>query len=401
MVTADFPHRLKPLFVLLLLAGSTLRAHADKGSEGSVMDSTLISIDSEKEASSHKKRFIQPILDYFRNANKVKDFRKFDFGILPGPHYSSTAGLGLGMVATGSYTMDKKDSLLDRSNVSLYGDITTKGFMLIGIQGLNFFPKNKFRLEYRTYIYTFPTLFWGMGYSNGENNDNETEYRRLRLEGLIRFMARIAPNTYLGPIASIKYVKASEIEEKGLALFNNQSKEIHSQTVGLSFTYDSRDFMLNASKGYFVQLDQTFTPRFLGNSYCDPIPVDKAFEWGCDKVVVILTRPANYIRDPKKDILLSKFIQPEYANASEKLKGRAQLYNETLEYCKRLQAEGKVLIIAPDNTCGMDTLTKDTAPMDEFYQMGYKDGEKVELFVNANKEEPKLLIHKLSNILKR
>ena len=141
--------------------------------------------------------------------------------------------------------------------------------------------------------------------------------------------------------------------------------------------------------------------HYFDGALSDPIPVDKAFEWGCDKVIVVLTRPANYIRDPKKDILLSKFIQPEYANASEKLKNRANLYNETLERCKRLQAEGKVLLIAPDNTCGMDTLTKDTAPMDEFYQMGYKDGEKIELFINANKEEPKLLIARLSNRLKR
>lgn len=140
---------------------------------------------------------------------------------------------------------------------------------------------------------------------------------------------------------------------------------------------------------------------YFDGALSDPIPIDKAFEWGCDKVIVILTRPANYIRDPKKDILLSKFVQSTYPNAAEKLRGRADLYNKTLERCKLLQAEGKVLLIAPDNTCGMDTLTKDTAPMDEFYQMGYKDGEKVEIFMNANKEEPKLLIQKLSSILKR
>lgn len=215
-----------------------------------------------------KRNLVTRVIDYFRDANKVKDYRKFDFGFIPGPHYSSTAGLGLGMVATGTYTMDKNDPELPRSSASLFGDITTKGFMLIGIQGMNIFPKEKYRLDYRTYIYTFPTKYWGMGYANGNVDDNESEYRRLRLEAMARFLFRVAPNTYIGPMVNFKYVKASEIEEKGLPLFEGQDLQVNSQTLGFSFTYDSRDFILNAERGWYVQLDQTFTPRFLGNDYC-------------------------------------------------------------------------------------------------------------------------------------
>ena len=224
--------------------------------------------DSVGAPPKKKKNFVTKVIDYFRNANQVKDYRKFDFGFLPGPHYSSTAGFGLGMVATGTYTMDKEDPELPRSNVSLYGDISTKGFMLIGIQGMNIFPKERFRLDYRTYVYTFPTNFWGIGHENGDNDDNETEYRRIRVEALARFLFRVAPNTYIGPMLNFKYIKALEIEEEGRPLFMGQDTKVHSQTAGLSFTYDSRDFMLNAERGWFVQLDQTFTPRFLGNDYC-------------------------------------------------------------------------------------------------------------------------------------
>lgn len=215
-----------------------------------------------------KRNFVTKIIDYFRDANKVKDYRKFDFGFLPGPHYSSTAGLGLGMVATGTYTMDKEDPALARSNVSLYGDITTKGFMLIGIQGLNIFPKDRFRLDYRTYIYTFPTKYWGMGFEQGDNDDNETDYRRIRVEAMSRFLFRIAKNTYIGPMVNFKYIRAKDVDAEGEALFAQQDKSVHALTAGLSLTYDSRDFMLNAQRGWYVQLDQTFTPRFIGNDYC-------------------------------------------------------------------------------------------------------------------------------------
>ena len=40
----------------------------------------------------------------------------------------------------------------------------------------------------------------------------------------------------------------------------------------------------------------------------DPIPVKKAFADGCDKLVVILTRPKNYYRSPSKDIKASWLI---------------------------------------------------------------------------------------------
>ena len=215
-----------------------------------------------------KKNFFTKVVDYFRNANQIKDYRKFDFGFLPGPHYSSTAGLGLGIVATGTYTMDKEDPELPRSNVSLYSDISTKGFMLIGIQGMNIFPHERFRLDYRTYIYTFPTNFWGIGHEHGDFDGNETEYRRIRIEAMCRFLFRVARNTYIGPMVNYKYIRAVDIEEKGLPLFMGQDTKVKSRTAGFSFTYDSRDFMLNAERGWFVQLDQTFTPRFMGNDYC-------------------------------------------------------------------------------------------------------------------------------------
>lgn len=41
----------------------------------------------------------------------------------------------------------------------------------------------------------------------------------------------------------------------------------------------------------------------------DPVPVEKAFRCGCDKVVLILTKPRDTIRTPKKDQKLAHFIQ--------------------------------------------------------------------------------------------
>ena len=251
-----------PLLAAMLLQAAVMEAQTI------VSDSTAVSADSlTVDSIAPRRSVLRKVVDYFFNADRHAG-KKFDFGILPGPHYSSTVGLGLGVVATGLYSLDRSDSLLPKSNVTLYGDITTKGFMMAGIKGNNIFKRDRYRLDYRLYMYTFPTTFWGIGFDNGKLDANETSYRRIKFDAMARFMLKVAPNTYLGPVVSYQFVQAREIEDKGLPLFRGEDKNLHAQTAGISFTYDSRDFMLNAYKGWFVQLDQTFTPRFFGNDYC-------------------------------------------------------------------------------------------------------------------------------------
>ena len=63
--------------------------------------------------------------------------------------------------------------------------------------------------------------------------------------------------------------------------------------------------------------------RWRGKAYydgglSDPIPFQQAFQAGCDRVVVILTRPKDYYRDPKKDQRMAKLL-PKYPNAARVL----------------------------------------------------------------------------------
>ena len=53
------------------------------------------SVQQKKSTSLWKK-----LVNYFKDSAKRETSKNFDFGFLPGPHYSSTVGLGLGVVAT-------------------------------------------------------------------------------------------------------------------------------------------------------------------------------------------------------------------------------------------------------------------------------------------------------------
>lgn len=117
----------------------------------------------------------------------------------------------------------------------------------------------------------------------------------------------------------------------------------------------------------------------------DPVPVEKAFSLGCDRVVVILTKPENLLRGPKKDEVLAKRIYTKYPAAAGKLRQRAQLYNDSVALAQEYARQGKALIIAPDDTCGVDTLKKDKKSLQRLYEKGYADGKKIKEYLSKER----------------
>lgn len=113
----------------------------------------------------------------------------------------------------------------------------------------------------------------------------------------------------------------------------------------------------------------------------DTIPLDKAFADGCDKVVLILTKPVGTIRADHTDRKLARVIHRRYPKAAEQLTLRAQHYNEGIAKAQRLETEGKVLIIAPDDTCGVKTLTRDQEALKKLYAKGLHDAEAIRDFI--------------------
>lgn len=120
---------------------------------------------------------------------------------------------------------------------------------------------------------------------------------------------------------------------------------------------------------------------YYDGALADPVPVQKAFDMGCDKVVVILTKPADEIRLPGSDTKLARGIQRKYPVAAEKMRGRADSYNAGVALAKKYAQLGKALIVAPDNTCGVSTLTRDPEPLKRLYQKGLNDGERIKAFL--------------------
>lgn len=117
----------------------------------------------------------------------------------------------------------------------------------------------------------------------------------------------------------------------------------------------------------------------------DPVPVEKAFQLGCDRIVLILTKPERELRTADKDEKLAAHIQKKYPEAAKKLRQRAQRYNEGVSAAQNYVRQGRALILSPDDTCGVDTLKKDKTSLQHLYDKGYADGKKITDFLLSKK----------------
>lgn len=115
----------------------------------------------------------------------------------------------------------------------------------------------------------------------------------------------------------------------------------------------------------------------------DPVPVQKAFDCGCEKTVVILTKPERELRTSNQDEKFARRIQKKYPEAAKAHRERARRYNEGVMIASEYAKKGCALIVSPDDTCGVDTLTRDKEAMDRLYKKGYQDAEKIHHFIES------------------
>lgn len=234
-------------------------------SEPSVTDSISSAEKADTTNLHARKTWINRVLDYFNDSNKNKKHKRFDFSVIGGPHYASDTKFGLGVVAAGLYRTDPNDSILPPSNVSLYGDVSSVGFYMVGVRGNHIAPQGRYRIDYDLQFYSFPSDFWGIGYEMGDNDANKSDMKRWQAQAEVSFLFRVADNFYIGPMASYDYVIGKHIERPELL----QGMDRHTWNVGagVSLVYDSRDNLTYPHQGICLNINQMFRPGFMGNDY--------------------------------------------------------------------------------------------------------------------------------------
>jgi predicted patatin/cPLA2 family phospholipase len=114
----------------------------------------------------------------------------------------------------------------------------------------------------------------------------------------------------------------------------------------------------------------------LDGGIVDSIPVLRAFEQGCSRAVVVLTRNRGF-RTTEKDVRLPSFIYRKFPHLRVVLSHRCQYYNEQLELVERLEDEGKILAIRPQRPMEVGRIERDTKKLNALYEEGYQEAEKI------------------------
>jgi predicted patatin/cPLA2 family phospholipase len=105
-----------------------------------------------------------------------------------------------------------------------------------------------------------------------------------------------------------------------------------------------------AIPGYFPAIKIDGVPYYDGGLAC-PVTYAKALKDGCDKLVIILTRPAGFVRKPSYSaIALSEIIKYKYPEISRLLLVRHKLYNAQMKKISELEESGKAFVIRPEYT---------------------------------------------------
>lgn len=105
----------------------------------------------------------------------------------------------------------------------------------------------------------------------------------------------------------------------------------------------------------------------------DPVPVEKALRDGCEKIVLILTKPLDVLKPAAVDRAGARVISHRYPQVARQMEKRFDVYMRGVHAAQALSAQGKCLILAPNDCCGVKTLTRDKGKLDLLYQKGYAD----------------------------
>ena len=106
----------------------------------------------------------------------------------------------------------------------------------------------------------------------------------------------------------------------------------------------------------------------------DAIPYERAFAKGCDRVIVVLTREREYVRQPEKLQPLIDLAYRKYPKFCDTMRRRADAYNEVRQKLFRLEREGRALVFTPTSTEGFHRTERDVDKIKALWKDGWDQG---------------------------
>lgn len=115
---------------------------------------------------------------------------------------------------------------------------------------------------------------------------------------------------------------------------------------------------------------------YLDGGVSAPIPFQKALDDGCEHLIIVLTQPRGYQKQPQSMRGIYRAWYRKYPALVQAINNRHLVYNNSLVKIAQLEKEGLATIIAPDAPLTADRFGKDKDALIDSYNIGFSTGQK-------------------------
>ena len=135
---------------------------------------------------------------------------------------------------------------------------------------------------------------------------------------------------------------------------------------------DMMYFRASASMPIAARPVEILGHRYLDGGITDSIPLRFMQKKGYEKNVVVLTQPPEYRKEPVKFMRITGAFLHKYPAAVRALSRRHIMYNREVEYVKKCERDGNVLIIQPSESLRINHTEHDPSELQRVYDIGRK-----------------------------
>ena len=203
-----------------------------------------------------------------KKAQKIAD-GKMIISPIVGPGFTPELQFVIGGGGIISWTNNKTDKSLPRSNMPVNLTLSSTGAVVINLRPTTFWRSDKLRINGDVWYKAMPDHYWGKGYDKAyltPESDSTTRYFRDWFQFRGDAIYRIKGDLLGGITFDVNYTKGSD--EAELILQDEVYLKYNERPFNVGFgpvlTYDSRDVPVNAWKGLYLNGSAVFYSRAWG-----------------------------------------------------------------------------------------------------------------------------------------
>ena len=220
-------------------------------------------IDQSSFQPRGKSRFSRWVDRYVLRDNSSLEYGT-RFSLIGGPSYSSSTNLRLTLIGDLYYRTRAMSLDVQPSRLELSADASISGFYRVAAIGYNYLHRGEHRLQYHIETASLPTKIWGFDYTMS-SGDSWGRYTSKRHFAWLRYSYAVAPRTYIGVYGDYRYLTATNCDDYASGLIREELDALSTAGFGVNVAYDTRDAVVNSSKGIYLGAEYIYRPELLSN----------------------------------------------------------------------------------------------------------------------------------------